>query len=82
MTQQHPEQENQQEEIAPKASLFAVVAGIIMVAVYIGMAFLLTFTNFFTGRMPHWVRYMMAVVFFVYGIFRGYRVYASMKGKL
>lgn len=62
-----------------KSSLFAIITGIIMVAIYLGMAFLLVFTTLFVGKVPEWVRYMMGVVFFLYGIYRGYRVYASRK---
>lgn len=60
-----------------KINLFAVISGVIMVAIYMGMAFLLVFTTLFVGKMPEWVRYMMGVVFFLYGIYRGYRVYIS-----
>lgn len=60
-----------------RTSLFAVITGIIMVTIYLGMAFLLLFTNMFVGKVAEWVRYLMGVVFFLYGIFRGYRVYAS-----
>jgi hypothetical protein len=42
-----------------------------------GMAFLLVFTTLSVGKVPEWVRYMMGVVFFLYGIFRGYRVYTN-----
>lgn len=64
-------------ESRSKASIFAIVAGVIMVAIYVGMAFLLLFTNLFIGKVPEWVRYLMGVVFFIYAIFRGYRVYAN-----
>ncbi len=60
-----------------KFHLFAVIAGCIMVAIYMGMAFLLVFTNLFIGKLPEWVRLLMGCVFFVYGIFRGYRVYRA-----
>ena len=63
--------------IEKKTRLFAVIAGVIMVTIYLGMAFLLVFTNMFIGKVPEWVRYFMGVVFFLYGIFRGYRVYRS-----
>ncbi|MBR2378631.1 MAG: hypothetical protein IKA91_04255 [Bacteroidaceae bacterium] len=64
-------------ESRSKASIFAIVTGVIMVAIYVGMAFLLLFTNLFIGKVPEWVRYLMGVVFFIYAIFRGYRVYAN-----
>lgn len=62
-----------------ESTLFAVITGIIMVTIYLGMAFLLVFTTLFVGKVPEWVRYMMGVVFFLYGIYRGYRVYVSRK---
>ena len=58
-------------------NLFALITGIIMVVIYMGMAFLLVFTTLFVGKVPEWVRYMMGVVFFLYGLFRGYRVYTN-----
>ena len=60
-----------------KGSIILVIMGLIMVAVYMGMSFLLLFTTFFQGAMPVWVRYTMGVVFLGYGIFRGYRVYKN-----
>ncbi len=72
------DEEPQQEERS-KASLFRIVAGAIMVAIYLAMAFLLVFTTYFSHTVPAWVRYSMGLVFFVYGIFRGYRLYAGRK---
>ena len=70
--------EPQREESTPqRPAVMAMIMGGIMVAIYMGMAFLLTFTTLFVGKMPEWVRYMMGAVFFVYGIFRAYRVYKS-----
>ena len=73
------EKEAFNEEPQRKPSVFAIVTGVIMVLIYVGMAFLLLFTTLFVGKVPEWVRYMMGVVFFLYAIFRGYRVYASNK---
>ncbi|MBQ8565374.1 MAG: hypothetical protein IJ442_06040 [Bacteroidaceae bacterium] len=73
------EKEEFNEEPQRKPSVFAIVTGVIMVLIYVGMAFLLLFTTLFVGKVPEWVRYMMGVVFFLYAIFRGYRVYASNK---
>ena len=64
-------------EESVKPSPFVIISGVIMVAIYLGMAFLLVFTTLFVGKVPEWVRYMMGVVFFLYGIYRGYRVYKS-----
>lgn len=60
-----------------KGHVILIIMGLIMVAVYMGMSFLLLFTTFFQGAMPAWVRYTMGVVFFGYGVFRGFRVYKS-----
>ncbi|MBR5002389.1 MAG: hypothetical protein IKY13_02620 [Bacteroidaceae bacterium] len=67
----------QEREESVKPSPFVIISGVIMVAIYMGMAFLLVFTTLFVGKVPEWVRYMMGVVFFLYGIYRGYRVYKS-----
>jgi hypothetical protein len=42
-----------------------------------GMAVLLLFTNLFIGKVPEWVRFLMGAVFFVYGIYRAYRIIKS-----
>lgn len=55
-------------------AVMAIVMGSIMVAIYMGMAFLLVFTNLFIGKVPEWIRYMMGAVFFVYGIYRAFRI--------
>lgn len=78
MAQNEDLQKEYDNENAPrKAPIFAIIMGCIMVLIYMGMAFLLLFTSLFFGKMPEWVRYLMGVVFFVYGVFRGYRVYKS-----
>ncbi|MBO7317094.1 MAG: hypothetical protein J6U43_00025 [Bacteroidales bacterium] len=63
--------------VAEKNHIVLVIMGMIMVAIYFAMAFLLVFTTLFVGKMPEWVRFVMGAVFFVYGIFRGYRVYKA-----
>ena len=63
--------------VAEKNHIILVIMGMIMVAIYFAMAFLLVFTTLFVGKMPEWVRFVMGAVFFVYGIFRGYRVYKT-----
>ena len=69
--------QNERGQAAPRAAI--IIMGIIMVAIYMGMAFLLVFTTLFVGKVPEWVRYMMGVVFFVYGIFRAYRIFKTHK---
>ena len=73
------EQDNQpkDKEMTQRINTISAIMGIIMTAIYMGMSFLLLFTNLFVGKVPEWVRYMMGVVFFLYGIYRGYRVYKS-----
>ncbi len=73
------EQDNQpkDKEMTQRISTISAIMGLIMTAIYMGMSFLLLFTNLFVGKVPEWVRYMMGVVFFLYGIYRGYRVYKS-----
>lgn len=59
---------------------FRVAFGIFMVLVYLGMAYLLI-TNFFDwDNTPLWlaVRYGLAAVFGVYGLWRGYRQVAGL----
>lgn len=76
MTQDSRENDKMRDNVIQgPSSTFALVTGIIMTVIYLGMAFLLLFTTLFIGKVPEWVRYMMGVVFVVYGIFRGYRVY-------
>lgn len=55
-----------------------VVFGMIMIAIYLGMAYLLLFTTLFSNLYDI-VRYVMGVVFAVYGVFRGYRLFVGMK---
>lgn len=73
------EQDNQpkDKEMTQRISTISAIMGLVMTAIYMGMSFLLLFTNLFVGKVPEWVRYMMGVVFFLYGIYRGYRVYKS-----
>ena len=55
-----------------------VVFGMIMIAIYLGMAYLLLFTSLFSNLYDI-VRYIMGGVFAVYGVFRGYRLFVGMK---
>lgn len=55
-----------------------IVLGMIMIAIYLGMSYLLLFTTFFSN-LHDIVRYIMGVVFALYGIFRGYRLFVGMK---
>ena len=55
-----------------------IVFGMIMIAIYLGMAYLLLFTSLFSNLYDI-VRYIMGGVFAVYGLFRGYRLFVGMK---
>ena len=55
-----------------------VVFGMILIAIYLGMAYLLLFTSLFSNLYDI-VRYIMGGVFAVYGVFRGYRLFVGMK---
>ena len=55
-----------------------VVFGMIMIAIYLGMAYLLLFTSLFSNLYDI-VRYIMGGGFAVYGELRGYRLFVGMK---
>jgi uncharacterized membrane protein (DUF485 family) len=61
-----------------KKNRLNVVFGMIMIAIYLGMAYLLLFTSLFSNLYDI-VRYIMGGVFAVYGVFRGYRLFVGMK---
>jgi hypothetical protein len=50
-----------------------VFFGIFMVCVYFAMAYLMLINFFKWGEGLDWFRYLLAVVFAVYGIYRAYR---------
>lgn len=50
-----------------------LIFGIFMVLIYLGMAAILVFTNVF--NIPDTYRIIIGVLFFLYGLFRGYRVW-------
>ncbi len=70
---------SQDDDTKPRLSPLRLVLGIIMVAIYLAMAYALLFTSLFVYTVPSWVRYLMGGVFFLYGIYRGYRVYKGSK---
>lgn len=49
------------------------VFGLLMMLVYWGMAVLLIWSPLFTGRIQPVYRYVLGIIFLVYGIFRAYR---------
>lgn len=50
-----------------------LIFGIFMVLVYLGMAAILIFSNVFA--IPYTYRLIIGILFFLYGLFRGYRVW-------
>lgn len=56
---------------------FKSVWGITMVVVYLGIAYLLVFSPLFEERstIPKGIRIAIAVLFSVYGLYRGYRLW-------
>lgn len=55
------------------------VWGIFMVIIYLGMAFLLVFTNLFNENMSFPMRITVGILFFCYTLFRGYRLIKDSK---
>lgn len=55
---------------------FKLIWGIVMVCAYLGIAYLLVFSPLFdNSTMPKSIRIAIAVLFSVYGIYRGYRLW-------
>lgn len=54
---------------------FKLTWGIMMVIIYISVAYLLVFTPLFRGNIPAGIRIAFGVIFTVYGILRGYRLW-------
>lgn len=55
------------------------VWGIFMVMIYLGMTFLLVFTNLFNENMSFPMRITVGILFFCYTLFRGYRLIKDSK---
>lgn len=58
---------------------FKMVWGIIMVCVYLGMAYLIVFSPLFNELSPisKTVRVVIAILFSIYGLYRGYRLWKN-----
>ncbi len=52
-----------------------LIFGIVMVLIYLGMAFMLAFTDLFNFSITY--RVIFALLFFLYGLFRAYRLWKS-----
>lgn len=71
--------ESVRRSVPSTSNILGVVFGIFMVIVYVGVGVLL-FINFFNwGSDWAWTRWVVGAVLIVYGIFRGYRTYATLK---
>ena len=54
---------------------FKLIWGIMMVIIYVSVAYLLVFTPLFRGNIPAGIRIAFGVIFTAYGILRGYRLW-------
>lgn len=59
---------------------FKFVWGLVMVVTYLLIAYLLVFSTVFIERstLPEVVRIILAIIFAVYGTFRGYRLWKQL----
>lgn len=55
--------------------IIRITFGILMIAIYLGMGYLML-SNFF--EVPRYVSLSLGILFIVYGIYRGYRLYKGM----
>ena len=51
-----------------------LVWGLFMIVIYLGMSFLLIFTNLFNDSLSFNMRMIFGFLFFCYTVFRGYRL--------
>lgn len=56
-----------------------MVWGIFMIVIYLGMSFLLLFTNLFNEHMAYTMRITFGFLFLCYTVFRGYRLFKYRK---
>ncbi len=54
---------------------FKLIWGIMMIIVYLSVSYLLVFTPLFRGSIPAGIRIGFGVIFTIYGILRGYRLW-------
>ncbi|MEA4903556.1 hypothetical protein [Petrimonas sp.] len=54
---------------------FKLIRGIVMVGIYLLVAYLLVFTPLFQGNISIGIRIAFGIIFTAYGIFRGYRLW-------
>ena len=56
---------------------YRFILGLIMVVIYLGMAVLILFSNYFP--IPQTFKVIMGLLFLIYGIFRAYRLYKDLR---
>lgn len=54
---------------------FKLIWGITMIFIYLSVAYLLVFTPLFRKNIPEAIRIAFGIIFAVYGILRGYRLW-------
>lgn len=65
---------NSEENKRSKLSAIYYVFGLFMILFYLGMAYIMIFSPIFAERVSDPLRYGMGTLFFLYGIFRAYRL--------
>lgn len=74
MNEEFDPQNTTQGKSSPRKSRIGYLFGIIMLVIYLTMAYMLAFTPYFENSLENpAVRYSFAAVFAAYAIFRGYR---------
>jgi len=61
---------------------FRLLASIIIILIYVGMAYMLILSDWFKDDFSPALRYIMGAVLFAYGAYRAYRLAASTKKQL
>lgn len=54
---------------------FKLIWSIMMIIIYVSVAYLLVFTPLFKGSIPAGIRISFGIIFTIYGIMRGYRLW-------
>lgn len=72
-------QQNKRDRERKRMNTVYYIFGIFMILFYVGMAYVMIFSPIFVKSISAPIRYGMGVLFFLYGIFRGYRQVKDMK---
>ena len=74
MNEEFDPQNTRQGKSSPRKSRIGYLFGIIMLVIYLTMAYMLAFTPYFENSLENpAVRYTFAAIFAAYAILRGYR---------